>query len=239
MPRDPVAKVEELATQVERAMGDNLTSLVLYGSAARGDFDPQRSDINLLLIVRDASPGALRPLGSVIGKWAAAGQPPPLILTPRDWEASTDVFPMELEDMRQVHRLLRGENPFRGLETSPADLRDELEREARGKLIHLRAEYAATEADGWALGGLLLASAKAFFVLFRAVVRLKGHVPPKQPAELVRLTAQVAGLDTIAFDWVLGRMAGQKVPNLQPYDPVGERYLEAIEQVVRFVDEMD
>jgi hypothetical protein len=71
------------------------------------------------------------------------------------------------------------------------------------------------------------------------VVRLKGHVPPKQPAELVRLTTQVAGVDAGAFEWVLARMAGQKVPNLQPYDPVGERYLEAIERVVRFVDEMD
>lgn len=239
MPRDPMAKVEELATQVERAMGDNLASLVLYGSAARGDFDPKRSDLNLLLIVHDPSPAALRPLGPVIGKWATAGQPPPLIFSQRDWEASRDVFPMELEDMRQAHRVLRGEDPFRGLETSPADLRDELEREARGKLIHLRSEYTATESDGRAVGGMLLASAKAFFVLFRAVVRLKGHVPPKQPAELVRLTAQVAGLDAGAFNWVLGRMAGQKVPNLQPYDPIGERYLEAIERVVRFVDEMD
>lgn len=239
MPRDPVAKVEELAAQVERTMGDNLRSLVLYGSAARGDFDPKRSDFNLLLIVREASPAALRPLGSAIGKWAAAGQPPPLILTTHDWETCTDVFPMELEDMRQAHRLLRGEDPFPGMETSPADLRDELEREARGKLIHLRAEYAATEADGRALGELLLASAKAFFVLFRAVVRLQGHVPPRQPAELVRLTAHAAGVDASAFDWVLARTAGQKVPGLQPYDPIGERYLEAIERVVRFVDEMD
>src|SRR5688572_12601068 len=112
MARDPVAQVEELAAQVERAVGENLASLVLYGSAARGDFDPKLSDVNLLLIVGDASPSALRPLGPVIGKWASAGQPPPLIFSRRDWETSSDVFPMELEDMRQAHRVLRGEDPF-------------------------------------------------------------------------------------------------------------------------------
>jgi hypothetical protein len=239
MTKDVNARIDELAHALTAALGTNLTSLVLYGSVARGDYDAKRSDVNLLLIVQDASPTALAPAGPAIARWARMGQPPPLMFAAQEWRASTDVFAMEMEEMRQAHRVLRGDDPFVGLETSPADVRHELEREARGKLAHLRAHYAACESDGRALGGLLLNSAKTFFVQFRTLLRLKGTVPPRKLDELVAATASVVGFDASALAWVLAKTSGGKAPDLKPHDPTGVRYVEAIERVVRFVDEMD
>ncbi|HWP36264.1 MAG TPA: nucleotidyltransferase domain-containing protein [Gemmatimonadales bacterium] len=238
MAKDINARIEEFAGALASSLGSNLVSLVLYGSVVRGDYDPKRSDVNLLLILHDASPSGLTPAGSVFARWTREGQPPPLIFSAREWRASTDVFAMEIEDMRQAHRVLRGEDPFAGLETSPADIRDELEREARGKLVHLRAHYAACESDGRALGELLLSSAKTFFVLFRTLLRLKGTVPPRPLGELVRATAAIVEFDPQSLGWVLARMEGHRVPDLKPRDPTGVRYVEAIERVVRFIDEM-
>jgi hypothetical protein len=145
---------------------------------------------------------------------------------------------MEAEDMRQAHRVVRGQDPFADLETSPADLRQELEREARGKLLQLRAEYVASGPHPKALGALLVHSAATFFVLFRAVLRLRGAVPPAAPADLVHAAAQVVGFDPAAFDWVLERLAGRKAPDLEQFDAVAERYLAAIERLAQFVDRM-
>ena len=238
MTRDWTADLEVLSKALDQALGPKLLSLVLYGSAARGDFVAGRSDVNLLLIVTDPGAATLRVIGPAVHAWVKAGQPPPLIFADSGWRASTDVFPMEIEDMRHAHRVLRGRDPFAGLETAPADLRQELEREVVGKVLQLRAEYAASGPHPQALGALLETSARSFFVLFRAVLRLRGTVPPQDPAELVRAAAKVTGFDAAAFDWVLARLAGRTVPELKQFDPVAERYLAAIERLATFVDEM-
>jgi hypothetical protein len=171
-----------------------------------------------------------------IASWTRKGFPPPLIFSEREWRDSADVFPIEIEDMREAHRLLCGSDPLDTIKTERDDLRRELEREIRGKLLQLRTEFAAAAPEGRALGALVAASAKTFFVLFRATLRLAGRVPPGDPGALVRETADLAGLDGTAFDWVLGELGGRKQPQLKPYDAVGDRYVEQIERLAYFVD---
>lgn len=236
MARDPLSYLESFADQIARASGDNLVSLVLYGSAARGEFNPARSDLNLLMILREVSPPALKPLGDAIRNWVRRGQPPPWIFTPEGFRASADVFPMEIEDIREAHRVLRGIDPLEGLTTERAHLRAQLEREARQKLLHLRTQYAAVAPDGRALSALVESSFRSFLVLFRALLRLHGKQQPRPIEELVSLAAQVAGCEPAVFRWPLDRHAGKKVGTLQAYDLVAERYLEAIERIVLHID---
>jgi len=233
MAKDMQTKVEEFAARIERSLGDNLLSLLLYGPAVR----PEGGNIpTTLLIVRDASPAALRCIEEHVGDWVKKGHPPPLIFAEQEWNTCSDVFPIEIEDMREAHRLLRGTDPLETVETKREDLRRELEREVRGKLLQLRTEFAATASDGKALGALLADSAATFFILFRATLRLAGRKPPSNSAELVRETAELAGFDGTAFDWILKKIAGYKPPNLKSYDPVGDRYVEQIEKLAHFVD---
>jgi hypothetical protein len=238
MAKDHNAKLDALATDLERALGKDLVSLVLYGSAARGDYHAAHSDVNLLLILTDASAAALRPIGPIVHRWVKTGHPPPLIFAEHGWRGSTDVFPIEIEDMRQAHRVLRGRDPLEGLATSAADQRQELEREVLGKLLQLRAEYAASGPHPKALEALLVTSASTFFALFRAVLRLTGSVPPQPPEDLVRAAARLVGFDPGAFDWVLRRLAGHQAAHLTQFDPIAERYLGAIERLAEYVDGM-
>lgn len=233
MAKDLNTKVEEFAARLETALGDNLVSLLLYGPAVRAE-GPNVPTI--LLVVQDASPAALRPIEEFVAGWAKKGSPPPLIFSEREWRASSDVFPIEIEDMREAHRLLRGTDPLEYIQTVQEDLRRELEREVRGKLLQLRTEFAAVASDGKALGALLADSATTFFVLFRATLRLAGRTPPMDSAALVRDTAELAGLDGTAFDWILNKLAGRKQPHLKPYDAVGDSYVEQIERLAHFVD---
>ncbi|HEX9726974.1 MAG TPA: hypothetical protein VGA37_00545 [Gemmatimonadales bacterium] len=236
--RGSAETVEQFAAALALAAGDNLVSLLLRGSAARGDYDAKRSDLNVVIILTDASATALRPLADAVAGWVKADQPPPVIFTEAGWHASTDVFPIELEDMREAHRLLHGTDPFAKVATTREDLRRELEREARGKLIQLRAEYVAVAAHGKWLGALLLRSAKTFFVLFRALVRASGATPPQDPRALVAVAAELAGFDPTAFEWIVAKLAGEKRPDLAAYAPEGGRYLDAIERFVLYVDSM-
>jgi hypothetical protein len=217
MARDLKEKVERFARQLEEALGDNLVSLLLYGPAVR---QRDTGPATLLLLLHDAKPKALRPIEEHVKEWVKKHHPPPLIFSESEWLDSSDVFPIEIEDMREAHLLLRGTDPLEKVQTTAQDLRRELEREIRGKLLQLRTEFAAAASDGRALSGLLVDSAPTFFILFRAVIRLTGNVPPQDARSLVRETSQVT-------------------QNLNAHDPVGERYLEQIEKIASFIDSFD
>lgn len=234
-PKDLDTQVDRFADAVASAAGDNLASLVLYGSAARGTH-AVRSDVNLLLILRDASAAALRPLGPVFRDWVRTGQPPPLVFSLDGWRNAADVFPIEVEDIRQGHRILRGEDPVAGLATTAADLRRALEREARSLLIQLRASYAAAASDGRALSRVVAESLSTVLVLFRAGLRLTGTQPPPDPASTVAAVAERVGFPASAFAWALGQRSAGRVKKLQAYDPVAAAYLDAIASFVDFVD---
>ncbi len=239
MAKDMKIKLEEFATGLEGALGDNLVSLCLYGPAVRHDTRDGDRTMSTLLILRDASPKSLRPIEGAVRSWTKKGHPPPLIFSEKGWRGSADVFPIEIEDMREAHLLIRGASPFEDQPTSRQDLRRELEREVRSKLLFLRTEFVAAAADARALESLLLESAGTFFILFRAVLRLLDRHPPQEREPLVLETAEATGMDPAAFAWVLDKLAGRKTSKLVAYDAIGDRYLEQIERLTDFIDAHD
>ncbi len=108
-------KIDEFVKRIREAAGPNVESIILFGSAVSGDFHPGLSNLNLLCVLRDSSFAALQALAPVAKWWDRQKQPPPLCMTRRELERSTDVFTIELLDMQQHHRVLFGENVVQGL----------------------------------------------------------------------------------------------------------------------------
>ncbi|MSR07143.1 MAG: hypothetical protein EXR93_08780 [Gemmatimonadetes bacterium] len=212
--------------------------MTLYGSAARDQHRKGKSDINLLILLKDAGSGTIARAAEAMAKWVKSGEPAPLLFSEAEWKASTDVFPLEIEDMREAHKVIRGSSPFTGITTQRGDLRRQLEHEVRGKLLHLRTEYAALATDGKALGALLENSLGTFLVLFRATLRLARDAAPPEPEAVIRATSVAAGLDASAFDWPLARRTGKKVPELHSFDPTASRYVDQIEKLALFVNQL-
>jgi len=235
MPDRMEAAVQELTRGLQAALGPRLMSLVLYGSVARGTHIPGRSDVNVLLIVSDASADALRDAAPALRAWAKAGHRPPLIQTPAEWSASADVYPLEIEDIREAHRVLAGTDPVEGLATRREDQARELEHEVRGLLAHLRGHYASAAEDGRALSALLTSTIGTLLVFCRAALRLDGRGLPGDPGAVIAAAAALAGFDPAPFLWAMeARREGRT--GLRPHDPVGAGYLAAVERLVAFVN---
>ncbi len=160
-------QLEEFVSRIQKAAGENLHSVILYGSAAAGDFNPEFSNLNLLCILRDTSYARLSAIAPVVEWWHRQKHPTPLVITPEELEHSTDVFSIELLDMQRHHRVLFGDGSFAGLRIPMHLHRAQLEYELREKIILLRQrflQHAGNDHDLWAL---LLASFPAFATLFR------------------------------------------------------------------------
>jgi hypothetical protein len=218
----------------DAALGNGY-SAVLYGSVARGDFVPGRSDVDLMLIVDDLSPAVLRSLEAPFTRWRKSEYQPPLILTRREWNAATDAFPIEIADMRACYKVLRGSDPLAGIEPAPRDLRLALEREFRGKLLRLRQGYVASAGDPAALGALAGRSAGTLMVLLRALLTMLGRSVPRDPLQLGVAGAEALGVDSEPLLNVFRHRAER---GWRCSAEAFERYMDMADRAVRFLDQL-
>ena len=231
-------RARRFAGELQKVYGAELTSVVLYGSAARGEFRPGQSDLNVLVLLRELSPAALLRGSELARAWVAEGNAPPLMLSAEEWRRSADVWAIELTDIRDAHLTLAGADPFEGIAISMADLRLQCERELKGKQIQLRERYLLFAAQPDELGGLLARSFSTFLVLFRTVLRLGGEPGEREAEAVVRRVAERVGFDPAPLLEIhRARAAGEK---LQPRAdaPVVVGYLDAVSRVVEHVDRL-
>lgn len=231
-----IERARAFAAELAETYGDHLVSVVLYGSAARGEYREGRSDLNVLVLLGDTSPETLRRGSLLARRWVGERNPPPLMLSEAEWRASADVFPIELADIRDAHVVLHGADPFVGVEIAPEDLRLQCENELKGKQIRLRERYLLSAAEPKELQELLLGSFSTFLVLFRTVLRLSGGDGARDPETVVRQTAERAGFDPAPLLEVHRARAGGAVLDARADSPVVVGYLEAVEKVVKYVD---
>lgn len=227
---------DELVEQIRKAIPGRLCSAVLYGSAAAGDFVPQSSNYNVLLVVERLERADLEALSKPSLAWAKAGHRPPLLFTPSELQASADWFPIELLDMQQSHHVLFGEDPLAGIAIGHEHLRLQLERELKEKLLALREGYLLTGGSPKRVLALLTASVASFLVLFRAALRLFQQDVPREKIEAVKLLAQHVPFDPqplVEIDAIKHR---RRKPRQVVPQSLFESYLTTIEQVVDAVD---
>lgn len=189
--------LETFAEQVAQALGPRLVTLLLYGSAARGE-QPHGAAMNTLLVTDGDEEGGADPdlfdrLAGPVRAWTAARHPAPLILTAREWRESADAFPIEYQDIRDAHRILAGRDPWEGITVQREHARRQLEHELMGKLVHLRQAYAARWNQPKRLAAVVLETRAGFLTMLRAVLRLAGRTPPALPEALVREAGALIG----------------------------------------------
>lgn len=210
-------------------------SAVLYGSAARGDYVAERSDINMLLVFERLDPPLLRRLAPAFEKWPRRTASAPLLVTSEEWRRASDVFPLEITDMRTAYEVLRGADPLSGLTVRAAELRHALESELRGKLLRLRQSYVAAGGNAEALGELGVASVPTVLVLLRGLLSLAQRPIPDTAADVVAAGASLAGFDA---EPLLVPLAHRRDRSWRWKADDFERYLSAVERAAAYVDNL-
>ena len=232
MQHDAVNLVTPVLERIDGVLGDRYDALI-YGSAAREEFRSGVSDINLLLVCEDLGPEVLRRLSSALRGLRREWQAPPLLVTQEEWAAATDVFPIEVTDMRIAHLLLRGNDPVAGRVVAAGDLRRALETELRAKLVRLRQAYVLEGTEPRTLGQLASGTVASVASLLRvALFLLRGSAPVATPAALAAAGAAM-GVSTAPVAQLWERRSADG----PPCDPaLFEGYLTAVTAAVHAVD---
>jgi hypothetical protein len=234
----PEKQIDEFVVRMRQAAGENLQSVILFGSAVSGEFHPEFSNVNLLCVVREASYATLKTVAPVVEWWTRQKRQVPLVLTGEELQRSADVFSIELLDMQQRHRVLFGTDVLAGLTIPMHFHRAQVEYELREKTILLRERLLVSGTDKKRLWELLLASLSTFVTLFRHSLIALGEKPPDSKRPAIQALAQRIQFDPSAFVQLLD-IREQKADQKQ-FDAadIFARYLAAIQQVTAAVDKM-
>jgi hypothetical protein len=228
----------EFVQRMQVAAGNNLVSIVLYGSAAEGEFHPEYSDLNLLCLMRNVSLAALNTTAGVMSWWRGKRHHPPLVLTPEELNASADVFSIEFSDMKQRYRVLYGEDLLRTLEVPMAHHREQLEYELREKLFLLRQHLLLAGTDEKQLWEVMLHSLSSFTTFFRHVLVEMGEQGRKHSRDAVAELSKKMSFDDSAFLQLLDIRAKKSERGRLRASDLASRYLDAITTVATAVDRM-
>ena len=211
-------------------------AVLLMASGASGEQVEGKSDQNVLVVVDAINRALLQQLAQTSRAWIESGNPPPLTLTYAEWKGSADIFPMEYADILERHRVLAGENLFSGIHVRPQDLRLQVEREAMGTLLRLRAGLMNAGSETKRQAALLTDSLSSLLVIFRAVMRLHDAAPPRDPRAVAKFVATKAGFDGTAFDSVIA--AAREGKPLAANDTAGtlDAYVAGMEALVAYLD---
>ena len=232
--------LKQLINDLRAAHGDNLASVVLYGSAAAGDQIELRSDHNLLIALKRITSEDLRLAQAPMREWQDLGQPIPVYFTVAELKDAADVFPIEFLQMEKARKVLYGRDPFEFVNVSRANLRHQTEYELRTKLIRLRRLYIPASVSVERLSALMSDSLASFAALFRAVLILSGQEPPIAKADTVHATVRLLELDPAPFERTLDLRTGKASPLTEAdANNLFSAYLAQIERVIDAVDRIE
>jgi predicted nucleotidyltransferase len=228
----------EFVSRLRAAAGENVLSIILYGSGADGEFHPEYSDLNLLCMVRDASFASLAKIAEVVEWWRGKKHHPPLILTVEELSASASVFSIEFVDMKQRYRVLYGEDALQNLNVPMSLHLFQLRYELREKLMLLRQHVLLAAKNEKQLWEVMLHSLSSFTTLFRHVLLEFGEPGRKHSRDAVAELSARLNFDASPFVQLMDVRAGKLERKLVKASEVAAGYLAGIEKVSITVDTM-
>jgi predicted nucleotidyltransferase len=190
-PREEVLErvLSDLVEAARVALGEDLRSVVLFGSAAEGRLRAT-SDVNVIFVLRAFELGRIDGLRAVLRTAQAVLDLRPMFLLSDEIPLATEAFAVKVADVARRRRVLYGDDPFAGVKPSRQAevvrlrqvlLNLELRLRQRYALDSLREEQAA-RAVAEATGPLRASAA--------ALLELRGEHFESPKDALVRFAAQ-------------------------------------------------
>jgi hypothetical protein len=227
--------LKNLVERLHAAAQANLESVILYGSAARGDFQQGRSDLNVMCTMHSLALSEMTKLEETVKWWTASHkQPAPLLFTTDELQRAADVFAIELLDIQQHHHVLYGTDSVAKIHVPMNLHRLQVEHDLRLLLLRLRQHFLRSGENYEELAAVLAKSFSSATTLLRhTLIALQEQVPSASQDLFTRI-AKLTGADVAVFEAMLHLRESGKAPGEMV--PLYGAYLTTLEKVTVALD---
>ncbi len=228
--------LDEFVQKLKAAAGENLKAVILYGSAANGEFHSRHSDLNLLCILNSADAVHIQALHSTIEWWSKRGLRAPLVFTVDELSRSADVFAIEMLDMKSCHKVLAGVDVLADISVPLRYHAIQVERELRTNWLRLRQAILAAPKKPKIYRELMVSSFSAFVALFRHALIARGEPPAESRRGAIERIAEMANADPVGFYAILEHREGKREAQEIDIGSALNRYVAFVEAVTDAYD---
>lgn len=219
--------------------GDNLISVILYGSAAGDDYNPGKSDLNFLIVLSEEMIDQLDKAIQTVSRWKKKNVAVPLFMTKAYIESSLDSYPLEFLNMRRRYILVYGEDVLKDISIGVNHVRLQCEREIKGKLLLLREGFLRTEGKKRRITELISASITAFVSIFSGILYIKDIEIPETRRGILHAVAKEVPVDVDIFTECMDVKEGKRDYSSAETNNLFKGYLCEIRKLWEFVDKME
>jgi len=227
--------VDSLARDLEGVFGPRLESLVVY-PGHQGD-----GSLHSCVVVRGLGFRDLTACLPFTESWHHRGVAVPLMLSTEELNRTVDVFPLEYASITADYTVVRGSDPFKGLEIHVEDVRRAVEGLAKSHLIHLREGFLESHGETTRIARLIAASSAPLRALLVHIARLpetgKGTLDTATLSDesLATLAELRMGISPGLIRMVLAASATGQSTITDPSHLLGS-YIDAAQRIWQYVD---
>jgi len=227
--------LDDFIQRFKKIYQEDLVSVILYGSAASGEFIDRHSNLNILVVLKNTDLENLKKSSGLINKFRMVT---PLFLTESYIAGSTDIFPIEFLDMQENYLVLCGKDVLKDIHIDTRNLRFQCEQELKVKLLNLRQLYLRINKDKVALRNLLFKSFTSILHILRNVLRLKAKLPAYKKEDILKELAAEFQIDMDIWGKILAAKVKQVKLNSKDTEQLFISFVRELEKVADIVDKL-
>ena len=215
LPLDVEQSLETFVGAAQNAFGEDLKSVVLFGSAASGALRAT-SDINLLLVLQCFTQDSADRLREPLRLAHATVQLHPMFLLEGEVGDAVEAFAVKFSDIVFRHRVLFGSDPFAGVSATRESLKRRIGQVLLNLQLRLRERYVALSLREEQLAHLIADAAPPLRSAAAAILQLEGQTEPtsKQALEYLVQEAGATDLEPALRHMSEAREAGKLAPGI-------------------------
>lgn len=224
--------------EVAKVFDENLTALLLYGSAAGGEYLAGRSNLNVLIVLKHMDQEALRTYAATHRRWQNDPVVAPVILTTAELRTAFERFPLEYLEIKDQSLVLYGRDPLVGLDVDVRRLPDQCLSELRGHVIRLRQRFVEGGGTVEAVLMLMPLSLTGLLPALRGLCRAMDRPVRRASEAVLRDIGEILGVEIEALEQALQLKRGQIEPGPSEAPRLFDRYCEAVSTLVEKAEQV-
>ncbi len=198
LPRSVRIRLDHLIETLRSVLGDDLHAVIAFGSAVRGGYREDESDVDLMIVLRHEDAALLEAIGPALQLARYSARIEAMLVSVAEIPRAADCFPLLYEDIAGCSVALHGTSPFASVPVLSEHRRLRIEQELREARIRLR-RVVTDMADTPAFGRAVERKLKQLRGPLFALLRLRGQQQPDQLEAVFDGVGRLYGLDLQAL----------------------------------------
>ncbi len=235
-PKELDQTAQAIAKDLQKTYGNDLICFAMFGLCAVDGAQFDKGDVQFLVVLKSLSYDLLAAGLRISKRWRTKRLDPPWFVDHEFLSKSTDVFPMEMMEMREAYRVIAGEDVLQNIQVDPKDLRLQCEYHLKAQEMDFIRGFFDSGNSRSHLSTLALSSMRRYIQILRALVRLSNQQPRAGIPEMFAQVEASTGIDLGAFRDMYKITSKGMRASAKDMENILAEYYKALNDLSRYAD---